>query len=84
MRHAHGTGPLGAAGGVMHPGAGKTIEDVNVGWALLWDRIKRFVVDRRGRAILDGGHVLMPMLGGQATARGSEGGSRGSGGRSRR
>lgn len=42
---------------------GKTVEDVNVGWSLLWANIKKFVVDgTTGKAILDGGHVLMPML----------------------
>ena len=39
-------------------------QDVHVGWALLWDKIKKFVVDTKGRAILDGGHVLTPMLSG--------------------
>jgi len=42
---------------------GKTVEDVSVGWALLWKDIKRFVVDgKEGRAILDGGHVLEPVM----------------------
>lgn len=33
-----------------------------MGWMLLWDKIRKFVVDADGRAILDGGNVLMPML----------------------
>lgn len=33
-----------------------------MGWMLLWDKIRKFVVDKEGRAILDGGNVLMPML----------------------
>lgn len=33
-----------------------------MGWMLLWDRIRKFVVDADGRAILDGGHVLMPLI----------------------
>lgn len=41
---------------------GRTIEDINIGWVLLWDKIRRFVVDKEGRAILDGGQVLYPML----------------------
>lgn len=41
---------------------GKTIQDVNVGWGLLWNSIKKFVVDKEGRAILDGGHILRPTL----------------------
>lgn len=63
------------------PNAGKTIEDVNVGWALLWDKIRRFVVDRDGRAILDGGHVLMPMLSDAASGGSSTRGSGGGGSR---
>ncbi len=41
---------------------GKTIQDVNVGWGLLWDSIKKFVIDKDGRAILDGGQFLKPEL----------------------
>lgn len=41
---------------------GKTIQDVNVGWGLLWNSIKKFVIDKDGRAILDGGQLLRPEL----------------------
>jgi hypothetical protein len=38
------------------------MDDVNVGWSLLWDNIKKFIIDKDGRAILDGGHILNPPL----------------------
>lgn len=41
---------------------GRTVEDVNIGWMLLWSSIRKFVVDPDGRAFLDGGHLLYPML----------------------
>lgn len=41
---------------------GKNMEDVHLGWRLLWKNIKRFVVDTQGRAFLDTGRVLHPML----------------------
>ena len=41
---------------------GKTVEDINLGWVLLWDKIRRFIVDRAGRAVLDGGRILQPPL----------------------
>ena len=41
---------------------GKTVEDVNVGWGLLWKDIRRFVVDgNEGRAILDDGELFPPI-----------------------
>lgn len=41
---------------------GKTIEDVHLGWRLLWKDIKRFVVDPQGRAFLSNHQVLQPRL----------------------
>lgn len=41
---------------------GRTTDDVDLGWAMLWQTIKRFVVDEKGRAILDGGGVLLPRM----------------------
>lgn len=45
---------------------GKTVDDVNIGWSLLWKDIKRFVVDPQGRAVLDGGHIIEPVMPGLA------------------
>jgi TATA-box binding protein (TBP) (component of TFIID and TFIIIB) len=41
---------------------GKTVDDVHVGWRMLWRNIRRFVVDPQGRAFLDSGKVLLPRL----------------------
>lgn len=41
---------------------GKNIEDVLIGWKLLWQNIKKFVVDPQGRAFLDHGRVLQPRI----------------------
>jgi TATA-box binding protein (TBP) (component of TFIID and TFIIIB) len=41
---------------------GRTIADVDIGWGLLWDNIRRFVVDPEGRAIFGSREILYPML----------------------
>ena len=41
---------------------GRTVDDVNIGWMLLWGNIQKFVVDADGCAFLDGGHVLYPLI----------------------
>lgn len=42
---------------------GKNTDDVELGWALLWQNIRRFVVDKdTGRAFLTNNEVLNPRL----------------------
>jgi transcription initiation factor TFIID TATA-box-binding protein len=41
---------------------GKNTDDVDLGWAILWKTIKRFVVDEEGRAILVDNSILYPLL----------------------
>jgi TATA-box binding protein (TBP) (component of TFIID and TFIIIB) len=41
---------------------GKNTNDVDLGWAILWHNIKRFVVDPEGRAFLTDNEIVYPML----------------------
>jgi transcription initiation factor TFIID TATA-box-binding protein len=41
---------------------GKNTDDVDLGWAVLWQTIRRFVVDQDGRAFLTNNEILHPML----------------------